>query len=174
MIFLINLYTNGKYKLIDKETSRISYIMKYRNLNRNSQSTVQKIIHSPKFTIFLILLSTVLHCYGIVHCYYFNEMNLSYVYFMSSPIIMIIELFYFAVLLPEIWKYLFFDRMHTHNDQALNDSHSEESQTWRLPPLTDFTLEHWWIRLALVVLLLSLVYSLLVSFWLIVVSFSKI
>jgi hypothetical protein len=40
--------------------------------------------------------------------------------------------------------------------------------------LTDFALEHWWIRLALVVLLLSLVYSLLVSFWLILVSFSKI
>ncbi len=90
VIFLTNLYTKGKYKLIDKETSRISYIMKYRNLNRNSQSTLQMIIRSPKFTILLILLSTVLHCYGIVHCYYYNEMNLSYVYFMSAPILKLI------------------------------------------------------------------------------------
>ena len=87
VIWVIQNYTNGKYKLIDKETSRLSYILKCRDFNRNSHSRVQKFIRSPKFTISLIILATLLHSYGIVHCYYYNELNFIYVYFMSEPII---------------------------------------------------------------------------------------
>lgn len=117
-IILINAYTNGKYRLIDKETSRMDYILKRRDFNRMSHSKIQKLIRSPKFTMFLILLSTALHCYALLHCYYYNQLNHSYVYFLSSPIISLLSIFYFSLILPEIWRYLFFEKMHARHERS--------------------------------------------------------
>lgn len=55
-------------------------------------------------------------------------MNEIFVYSMSSNMIRIIEIFYFLVILPETWRYLFFEKMHILQNRGtstnqLNESH---------------------------------------------------